>query len=321
MIKHHQQRGVALLIVLLIITIMVVLASKMALTGRMDIARISDVKVQSDNWQRLLSAEQLALSALRYSMQDSTRLSLNQKWAQKVTLPIDGGSISGQIADASRCFNLNALGQPDDSSNQSMVQTLFYRLLMVEKVPAQKAKMIAAATRDWIDSDSSALAGGGEDDVYQDDGYKTANTMLVDVSQWREVRGVDEQIYQRISPLLCALPTQRLRIDINTLESAQAPLLEMLFYGYLTKDKALKVIARRPKSGFQTVDQIFTFPELAKVKIINGVHSVLAVTSYYFVAKMQARSDDGTQRVLYSFIERQGSDKFKVRRRMLGDWH
>ncbi|CAG9298377.1 type II secretion system minor pseudopilin GspK [Celerinatantimonas diazotrophica] len=321
MIKHHRQQGVALLIVLLIITIMVVLASKMALTGRMDIARLNDVKTQSDNWQRLLSAEQLALSVLRDSMRDSTRLSLNQKWAKQVTLPVDGGSIRGQIVDASRCFNLNALGQPNDASGQSMVQTLFYRLLVIEKVPAQKAQMIAAATRDWVDSHSHALAGGGEDEVYQDAGYKAPNTMLVDVSQWREVRGVDEQIYRRLSPLLCALPTQRLRIDINTLQSAQAPLLEMLFYGYLTREKALKVIAQRPSRGFQTVDQIFTLPELAKVKLMHGVHSVLAVTSYYFVAKMQARSDDGTQQVLYSFIERQGSDKFNVRRRMLGDWH
>lgn len=319
--KPHQQQGVALLIVLLIISIMVILASKMTLTGRMDIARLSDVKAQSDNWQRLLSGEQLALSVLRYSMQDSTQLDLNQKWAQKVTLPISGGSIRGQIMDASRCFNLNALGQPDDASSRSMVQTLFARLLMIEKVPAQKAQMIAAATRDWIDADSNVIAGGGEDNAYQEVGYKTANTMLVDVSQWREVRGVNAKIYQRVSPLLCALPTQRLRIDINTLQSAQAPLLEMLFYGYLTKENALKVIAHRPQKGFQTVEQLFIMPELAKAKMMRGVDSVLALTSYYFIAKMQARSEDGKQEVLYSFIERQGSDKFNVRRRMLGDWH
>ncbi|MFM2485424.1 type II secretion system minor pseudopilin GspK [Celerinatantimonas yamalensis] len=321
MISLARQQGVALLMVLLIITMMVILASRMSLQMGLDIQQVSEVKAQSDNWQRLLSGEQLALAVLQDVMKQHQTLNLSQEWARSITLPISGGQIHGRIVDSSRCFNLNSLRQPDDANHQSMVQTLLYRLLLVEQVSASEARAIAAATRDWVDADKTPLSYGGEDSSYQKAGFRPANQMMVSVSQWREVKGVSAAIYRRVSPLLCALPSERLRIDINTLEKSQVALLQMLFYGNLNQAQALRVLARRPSKGYSSVSTIMSYPELAHLKTDTGIIKVMALTSRYFMVKMTARSQDGSESQLSSLVVRQGTDKFQVTRRILGDWH
>lgn len=320
-IKPQRQKGIALLVVMLIIVLMIMVAGHLSTRLGTDISRVSEVQDQADNWQRLLSGEALAVAVLRYDLERSTQLSLSQHWASRdINLPISGGMISGKIIDKGTCFNLNALGQPNDRSGQSMVQILFRQLLLVQGVPSGQARRIAAATRDWIDENQSPTNYGGEDRLYQKQGYQTDNSPMVSKSQWRSVRGVTAEIYERVSPLLCALPTQRLAIDINTIDESDAPLLEMLFYGQLDHNAAVNIIRRRPRQGYQRVLQLVASPELSKVRLDRGILRTMTTTSRYFEAQLEARSADGVVSSLHSLITRRGISNMHVIRRELGDW-
>lgn len=320
--KYKSQSGIALLMVLLIIVMMVLLTTRLSSQLGLDISRVSDVQAQSNNWQRLLSGEALGVAVLHKDLKKSQRLSLKQDWAKSdINLPVDGGQIKGRIVDMESCFNLNAMHQPTNSNNGSMVETLFLRLLLVEKIPFSQARAIAAATKDWIDSGQHTSQYGAEDNAYRKAGYRTADSYLVSVSQWREVRGVTAKIYKKVSPLLCAIPSERLSIDINTLTSDKAPLLQMLFYGYLDPKGALKIIQRRPQDGFHQVLQILSNPELASARLDKGVIRVMTLTSRYFQIELHASSPQGLQSSLYSLVYRKSVASLEVVRRTLGDWY
>lgn len=321
MVNSRRQRGVALLIVLLILTMMILIASRMTLHDRSDIAQTQQVLGQSDNWQHLLSGEQLALAVLRHALRGDSRLNLSQRWHQPVTLPINSGLLHGQIEDASTCFNLNALRRGDNVSSQQVVQQLLTRLLQVESVPDSQARAIAAATRDWIDEGQQMSPWGAEDAAYQKQGYRPANSLLADVSQWREVRGVTPTIYQRVSPLLCALPSIHLRININFLQPKHAPLLEMFFDRKVQRSRILRILAHRPKMGYQHVMELFADPLWTGVKPVAGIKKMLTLNSRYFRAKLKVKSASDVRSELDSLVVRQRHNQLAVVHRELGDWH
>src|SRR3546814_12229556 len=67
------------------------------------------------------------------------------------------------------------------------------------------------------------------------------------------VAGVTPKIYARLKPWLCVLPVaEPVRLNVNTLAPAQAPLLAMLLPGELGLADARAVLAARPRSEEHT---------------------------------------------------------------------
>jgi general secretion pathway protein K len=61
------------------------------------------------------------------------------------------------------------------------------------------------------------------------------------------------EIYARLRPFLCALPTADLSpVNVNTLLPGQAPLLAMLAPGRISLNAARAAIAQRPGTGWQS---------------------------------------------------------------------
>src|SRR5690606_22943037 len=141
------------------------------------------------------------------------RSTLSDPWArQGVTFAIDGGSISGRISDAGTCFNLNSVverGPTGKLVESAMGRQQFAALLTALDFDRQQAEALTGALTDWIDSDSVPSGYGAEDDVYslRDIPYRTGGTLLAEPSELRAVAGFNEEIYQRLRPLVCALPT------------------------------------------------------------------------------------------------------------------
>ena len=87
--------------------------------------------------------------------------------------------------------------------------------------------------------------------------------MLADVSEMRAVAGMDDGLYRRLRPYVCALPTTRLSaINVNTLRPDQAPLLTMLTRGALGPQAAKTAIAARPATGWASADAFWAQPAL-----------------------------------------------------------
>ncbi|WP_164158391.1 type II secretion system minor pseudopilin, partial [Sandarakinorhabdus rubra] len=150
-----------------------------------------------------------------------------------ITLATPAGSASVALAPGGNCFNLNsvAIGPPGRTVTRALGVEQLARLLGLLDVPSDEARRIAAATADWIDIDNQPGPGGAEDPAYARAAtpYRTAGTLLADVSEWRAVAGVTPAIYARARPHLCALPeTELSRPNINSLTPPEAPLLAAL---------------------------------------------------------------------------------------------
>ena len=105
--KH---KGVALIIVLLIVAIVSVLATEMGSRLQLQIKRASNIKENNQAYWYAMGAEQYARKSIKKLMQeDGDVIHVDQPWNQEFVYPIDGGGIQAQLFDMQSCYNLNAL--------------------------------------------------------------------------------------------------------------------------------------------------------------------------------------------------------------------
>ena len=135
------------------------------------------------------------------------------------------------------------------------------------EISPRDAEALAETLADWIDSDGNRTTLGGEDDTYVNAAppYRTAGTLLSEVSELRAIRGFTPEIYARIRPFVCALPTADLSpLNINLLDAGNAVLLTMLMDGRLDPEAAAELIESRPDGGWLTVDEFWNNPMLTE---------------------------------------------------------
>ncbi len=98
------------------------------------------------------------------------------------------------------------------------------------------------------------------------------------------VQGMDAGLYQKLKPLVCALPMARQQININTLDVTQSVILEALFDPWLSPVQARALLQQRPAKGWEDVDQFLAQPLLADVdeRTKKQLKTVLSVDSNYF---------------------------------------
>ncbi|RZL97839.1 MAG: general secretion pathway protein GspK, partial [Sphingomonas sp.] len=117
-----------------------------------------------------------------------------------------------------------------------------------------------SSTTDWIDTDQDQQAMGAEDGAYlgRDPSYRTAGTLMSDVSELRAVAGMTPDIYATVRPWLCTLPVARpAPINVNTLLPEQAPLFAMLLPDTLSVEAARQLILKRPPQGYGDTTEFF----------------------------------------------------------------
>ncbi|MEH2921075.1 type II secretion system minor pseudopilin GspK [Samsonia erythrinae] len=294
-----RERGVALLVVLLILALMVTIAAAIAeRTGNAFFRTESHLSRQQAKWYAL-GAETLSGQILLRDARDMPgRTFIGQAWSQAGRrFPVDGGEIIGQISDARTCFNLNAINQGVDNES-TQVATPYpaqvFRLLLKNLGEASdRAEKITAAVRDWIDADNYPSAYGAEDEVYTalPVPYRTANQRMSDISELRAVFGMDSDLYRRLLPYVCALPVDAMSININTMTEDDAPLLSALFLNEMTMLQAKALVQQRPDKGWASIDmlqQTGALPANSK----NTAQRVLTVKSEWFFVRLQVSVGD-----------------------------
>lgn len=263
--RGEGERGAALLTVLLLVAVIAVMAATALERLRVSTRLTANAGALDAARGYAYAAETLATTRVTTLLrQAGDRVALLGGWSDRpFGLPIPGGVATARVRDGGNCFNLNSLvARSDDGSYAANNQTLlqFQRLIRLLRVPAGDA--IPAAAADFIDTDDAVLPGGAEDGAYR--GYRTAGTLMADVSELRAVSGVTAEQYQLLRPWLCALPTvERATINVNTLLPEQAPLLAMLIETGGGVEAARGVLLRRPEQGYATTDPVWNALSLA----------------------------------------------------------
>lgn len=292
--KPHE-RGAVLLTVLLLVTFVSVVAVSIMDDIRFGILRTANTRlIEQAHWYAF-GAEELAKVAITESWrQDPGRSTLNDVWARgPSTFPVGGGFIEGAIADGSNCFNLNSLVEAEGDRHfvrSARGSAQYQNLLRLIGFTDGDAASLTNTVTDWIDSDTVPGTGGAEDAYYLalSPAYRTANTMIAQVSELRAMRGYDEDVYQRVRPYVCARRTNEpSTLNINTLTLEQAQLLVMLVGTDLEPQAARQVITDRPQDGFQGQQDFWSHRSFAGIDISSEVKDQVSVRSRYFTVRSE----------------------------------
>jgi len=311
-----KQQGIALITVLMILAIMVTIASTM--TGRLTLSlkRTEGLIFSQSVYWYGQAAGDFGRMVLNQDFSDSEVVSLDQNWAlPEMAFPLENGSIAGEFKDLRSCFNVNTLGhrkkgEDDDDNNEDndgidkdtiSVTALeqYQALLEAIGINDYVAEIIAGSTRDWIDKDDeNNTAQGAEDSFYQARAvsHLAGNNLMVDVSELRAVQGVGQKVYERISPYLCAIPTVKQKINVNTVKVEQAAILYALFKKKFDIPLAdfTTLLEGRPISGWNNIEGFLASSIFSDLIISTEFKKQLSVTSEYFQLTGTAEFEDRT---------------------------
>lgn len=321
-----KRKGAALIIVLLLAATLSVVALSIAEIMTRSAERSTALRARGEALWIAFGAEQLTLTAIRDGIAASPKiLTGNEAWINKsLTLPLDQGSATVVITDATRCFNLNSLVKRfADGHTQSNAQNIAaFAALVAALRPAgfSGETSLAAAAADWIDVDAFNEPLGAEDGAYLSEKIprRTGGTLFADPTELRAVRDMTGPAFAGLRRMLCAWSTSEAQpVNVNMLKAADAPLLAALSLGAISTSEAAAVIGDRPPSGYATLDEFWSQPALNARKLPEGVRSLTSLTSRYFEARALINHGGQTLHLTLT-IEASQSGKARIVRRRLG---
>ena len=309
-----KQRGVALIIALILVALATILATKLSFDGFLELRRTTGVLAAEQALQFGLGAEALAADVLMQDLQtNSQATTLAGPWAQPTQpLPItpdsnpEGepiGSMQGALEDMQGRFNLNSLARlgPDGVTEDPVPLQIFQRLLASVGVEPKWAGL----ARDWLDQDDVVgNPDGAEDSVYtsQTPPYRTGNWPMMSPSELMNLPGFGADRYRKIAPYVTALPDATTKINVCT---APALVLESLVQGLNGEwSNNPAVLANGRKEG--CFPDVTTFTHVATTmgpNAMQGISNLIGMQSQYF--QLTTRVVLGTTEfTLYSLLYR-----------------
>jgi general secretion pathway protein K len=315
---RRRQRGVALIIALILVALATILATKLTFDGFLERRRTIGVLAAEQALHFGFGAEALAADVLMRDAQNSKQTTLAAAWAQPTRpLPItpqddpEGepiGTLQGELEDMRGRFNLNSLAHVIvDAKLQKTVQDpqpleQFQRLLASVGVEPKWAGL----ARDWIDADDiPGSPDGAEDQIYtsQIPPYRTGNWPMMSPTELMNLPGFGADRYRLIAPYVTALPTAVPNINVCT---ASGRLLDSLADNMNEYSGSPEVLANERKTG--------CFPDLPTIRRVLGpislpkVANVIGDTSPYY--RLTTRITLGTSEfTLYSLLWRGNGGK------------
>ncbi len=291
----RKQRGVALIVALLVVALAAMIATRLFTTTGADIAR-------SESQARLLDAqllsqgmEDFALVLLKRDLDLGDGIDTNNdQWASTLPpLPVPGGRVGGALVDLDGRFNLNTLVRVNGPD--PVARARFERLLAALKLDVG----LVDAVIDWIDADSQVSPQGAEDLDYlrADPPYRAANRPIVHVSELLRIKGVDREAYQLLAPEVCALPPET-GMNINTLSVAGI----MSLADGISQDLA-KRLWRGGRAQYRSVTEVVDELTGAGIVLDPAAIQDFKVSSLYFLARSDVELV-GRQYRFYSLLQR-----------------
>jgi general secretion pathway protein K len=290
-----RQRGVALIMAIVMVAIATVLAVRIGTRASLDLRRTAGLIALDQAWHVALGAEAWAIEVLRKDREDSETDHPGERWAQPIPpLPVDGGAVRGALEDMQGRFNLNNLLANDGTVNEPAVER-FERLLENAGADRRWARIAA----DWLDTDTvPGFPDGAEDGNYlsQNPPYRSANGPVTTISELMALPGMTLEEYLRIRPHVAALA---IGSDINIC-TASAPVLAALVEGGTDFGDADSLLANRRDGCFPTMADLQATLDTEE---FQALRPTVSESSNWFRA-VTAVSIGTSELTLYSLIER-----------------
>lgn len=298
----RRQRGVALLVALLAVTVSVLLVEALLASGALSQARMRNGWHAEQARQLLGGVEAWAGAVLMADLSASGPVDgPGEDWARPATpIEIPGARIRGELLDLGGCFNVNAL--PGDSTATSLALQRFSRLLGVLRLPVALAPQAA----DFVDADGTARPGGAEDGAYV--GLRVPNRLIADARELRRLPSMTPEAWEALAPYICAVPSDQ-ALNLNT----AAPVLWQALDERITPDIARR-LARSGGAPYSSLSAVRT--ALRREGLVDVDLSGCGVGSRYF--RLDARIDAGGLAFAYHSVMQRSASGVRVIARARG---
>lgn len=288
-----RERGVALIVVLLLLAMAVLVSAQLIESLESSRTRTENSLLMEQNLAYLMSAEALALRALQADLdkdrrsRDAVDACTEEDWAVRLgPIPWDNGLFSVSIQDLQGRLNLNNLARGSGdvrTLSRPDVERLKRLLRQVMPDPAA-AEALAEEAADWTDGNALVDGlGGAEDTEYID--RRTSNQPFAHVSELRALRsatmalwkGTDE--YPSFTRYIAALP-DGVKVNVNT---APREVLAALVPG-MTSATADAIVLARERDPVGSVDALMALAEIRALSEADRkeLKDAVTVSSEYF---------------------------------------
>jgi len=313
-VLRTRQKGVALIIALILVALATILATKLSFDGFMERQRTIGVLSGDQAMQFGLGAEALAADILTQG--NTAQVTLADPWAQPTPmLPITPesdpeaepiGTLQGMLEDMQGRFNLNNLGHFTTATGSAATPATpdpvplaqFERLLVLLGLEPKWAQM----AQDWIMANNaiSGMQAATGDSVYmsQTPPYRAGQFPMTSPTELMNLPGFGYERYRKIAPYVTALPNAATLINICT---ASTVVLESLADNLNGEFGNADSLANGRKTG--CFPDMNTFRNIAGTKAMAALTASIGTTSSYF--RLTTRVTLGTSEyTLYSLLWR-----------------
>ena len=302
----NRQKGVALMMVIFVFSLVTILAVGMYNRQGLFIKQAANMNAHIQAYQYGLAAETFAIRLLKDDWdEDKKNNEFVDDLAQvesSVVSPFTEVGIEGQLNDVHGKLNINDLVKLDGTINQVMVDR-FQRLLSRLAINSIKVQALI----DWIDenddSQPNALE-GAEDGEYLglDVPYRTAGQPFNNLTELRLMFRLEQEEYEKLSEFVTVLPRGKGHINVNT---ASAEVLQAIS-GITDQQAEDLVSARESKDDSRWANiQDFSSESALSGSQLDTTH--LQVYSLFFESASRITLGDRVVR-LTSLIHREQSD-------------
>lgn len=303
--RGREEKGMALLVVLVVIAVLSTLLVELAYSTLVDL-RLTETFRDTTKAYYLAKG---GINAGRMIIQDDQNSydGLNEAWSQGVVnYPVADGAVTIQIQDQDGKLGVNAL--VNDNTPSTLMVDRFYRLFgTLDIVELADPAELTAALVDWLDTGSEPYerlltdganlpVAGAESSYYQglSQPYKVKNGRLETLEELGLVKGFSPEVLKRVLPHIGV--HEQMAVNINTAS------VEVLMSLDLAIDfgVAEEIVSYRKKNPIKTIEQLEeVVPELAysALKTLGNLGH-LGVSSKRYQIEADAVVNDGRRRLL-----------------------
>jgi len=214
--ETKKQGGFALLTVLIIVVLVATMSSQLIYQQHLNISRSSNMLHQAQSLSVAWGLEGWVKQGLKLDAEDNQTDHLQEVWSQPlVSVPFEGGEISGQLYDLQGRINFNNVLVTDQNERETWQKVMDRWALQIGL-----ENPLAEVLTDWVDADEERLPSGAESDAYllMQPPYRAANQAMVMLEELRQLQGFQQIGYEPwllVKASATTLPTVT-TINVNT---------------------------------------------------------------------------------------------------------
>ncbi len=307
-IPRSDERGVALLLALLVLALLVALIFEFDTEARRE---YRDATAFRDNFKATVLTRAAVQAARAVLQQDYLKDkqagqsydSLTDLWAFPIDKYVIGdGVLTAQIEDERGKFNLNDLTAGGDPNARKIKMGRFKRLFELLQVSPDLVDAIV----DWIDDNEVPEPAGAETLYYQSlrPSYRASNAPLQTLRELRLIKGITPEVFDRISRFVTVYPTEgSSQININTADSLVIQALDPR----ITQAMAGDIIQNRPYKTPVELDRTGSAAD-----VMRELRQSYDVKSNLFTAHMLLTINDVKRRAVATLLRKENNGDSSV---------